>query len=42
MRAPGQEQVLALALAPALPEGQPRPPAAMLPGGPLPRRASFS
>jgi hypothetical protein len=42
MTAAGQEQAQVLVRAPALPWGRPRPPAAMLPGEPLPRRASFS
>jgi hypothetical protein len=42
MRAPGQEQAWLLVRAPALPLGLLMPPAAMLPGGPLPQWASFS
>ena len=42
MRTPGQEQAQPLVRAPALPLLLPRPPAAMLPGGPLLQRASFS
>jgi len=42
MRAPGQEQAQQLVRAPALPLELPRPPAAMLPGEPLPQPASFS